>query len=485
MTTFFNFNVNSYQIHELKALYNEACENTGINLFASYDSNDIVKCKQNLYKILIGKNPHQHDEIKMFLEMSSQLLLKDMESKQASQLTSLYVRPVEQDTLNPNLKNLTRRIINIDSQYREDILPYTHDNPNSNSSATNFLANFSDSLMNVVSLSLYSIQIPRTWYVIDKCYGNDFFYIEAPEPIGSKRITVPSGNYSENELMTIINVKIADAISAPLTPLNVTFSWNENNGLVSIINETDPPLTLNIVFYDASDSNFTSQECNVESPKLNYNLGWFLGFRNIENNVLQYEIPVYNPNNEEGTTITSEAVCDINGPKYFLLLVDDFNQNHLSKGLVNIDTNKPFIKPPSYFNPSGSVSKKSGGQPVCDLCPPSGPGQSKTDLTKSQVYTYNQIKEYRNTFASNNNSRINAVTTTNIMAIVPLDIVGIPFGKVFTDNGSALEANIRSYFGPVNIEKMKICLMDDRGKVVNLHGADWCFGLISEHLYKY
>ena len=51
MTTFFNFNVNSYQIHELKALYNEACENTGINLFASYDSNDIVKCNLILYKI--------------------------------------------------------------------------------------------------------------------------------------------------------------------------------------------------------------------------------------------------------------------------------------------------------------------------------------------------------------------------------------------------------------------------------------------------
>ena len=321
MTTFFNFNVNSYQIHELKALYNEACESTGVNLFASYDSNDISLCKQNLYKILIGKNPHQHDEIKRFLEASSHLLLKDMESKQASQLTSLYVRPVEQDTLNPNLKNLTRRIINIDSQYREDILPYTPNNPTSNSSATNFLANFSDSLMNVVSLSLYSIQIPYTWYVIDKCYGNDFFYIEAPSPIGSKKITIPSGNYSEDQLMTVINAKIADAITSPQTPLNVTFSWNENNGLVSIINQTNPAITINIVFYDSNDPNFTSNECNIDSPKINYNLGWFLGFRNIINNVLQYEIPIYDPDNEDGTTVTSEAVCDINGPKYFLLLV--------------------------------------------------------------------------------------------------------------------------------------------------------------------
>ena len=178
--------------------------------------------------------------------------------------------------------------------------------------------------MNVVSLSLYSIQIPYTWYVIDKCYGNDFFYIEAPSPIGSKKITIPSGNYSEDQLMTVINAKIADAITSPQTPLNVTFSWNENNGLVSIINQTNPAITLNIVFYDSNDPNFTSNECNIDSPKINYNLGWFLGFRNIVNNVLQYEIPIYDPDNEDETTVTSEAVCDINGPKYFLLLVDDF-----------------------------------------------------------------------------------------------------------------------------------------------------------------
>ena len=80
-------------------------------------------------------------------------------------------------------------------------------------------------------------------------------------------------------------------------------------------------VTINIVFYDSNDPNFTSNECNIDSPKINYNLGWFLGFRNIVNNVLQYEIPIYDPDNEDGTSVTSEAVCDINGPKYFLLLV--------------------------------------------------------------------------------------------------------------------------------------------------------------------
>ena len=80
---------------------------------------------------------------------------------------------------------------------------------------------------------------------------------------------------------------------------------------------------------------------------------------------------------------------------------------------------------------------------------------------------------------------MNSTSTTNIMAIIPLELNGLLFGKIYTNDSSALEANIRSYFGPVNIDKMKIRLVDDRGKTVNLNGANWCFGLISEHLYKY
>ena len=60
---------------------------------------------------------------------------------------------VAQDKLNPNLKNITSRYINIDSQFRQA-------SGGSESLATDFTLDLSDPLNDVLSLRLYSIQIP-------------------------------------------------------------------------------------------------------------------------------------------------------------------------------------------------------------------------------------------------------------------------------------------------------------------------------------
>ena len=42
----------------------------------------------------------------------------------------------------------------------------------------------------------------------------------------------------------------------------------------------------------------------------------------------------------------------------------------------------------------------------------------------------------------------------------------------------------RLYFGPVNIRKMTIQLLNDRGDLVDLNRSDWSFSFICEQLYK-
>jgi len=453
--TDFNFNVNSYELHELKSIYNEACTKKGMNFFSTYNEQDILSCKPTLYNALIKKNPVRLDEATLFIDQSSQLLINELRQHNETSLGAIYTKPIEKDFLNPTMKNINQRIVIIDSQYRENIVPYYPNNPSSTTSATDFLVNFSDSLNDVTSMQLYSIQIPYTWYVIDETHGNHYFYIEISDV--SYKISLDSGNYTETQFITHINSVIATAISSS----DVTVSWNENNGIFSIINSSSDDIT--VVFFDYDDARFKSTEANKESPKNNYNLGWFLGYRTISNNIMAYDISA-------GDTLKGEAVMDINGPKYFMLLIDDFNQNHLNRGLVNIDMDKQFIELPKYTNAPGTVS--------CDPC-------NATGMTKSQIYTYQSIAEYRNTFGEDRNSRMNSGTTTNIMAIIPLDVSFLSIGKVFTETSSSLEANSRIYFGPVNIDKMKIRLIDDRGKNVNLHGNDWCFGLTTNHLYKY
>ena len=58
-------------------------------------------------------------------------------------------------------------------------------------------------------------------------------------------------------------------------------------------------------------------------------------------------------------------------------------------------------------------------------------------------------------------------------------------GDVYVDFGGSLQDNKRDYFGPVNIVRLRIKLLDDRGNVVNLNGNDWSITLISESLYQY
>jgi len=55
--------------------------------------------------------------------------------------------------MNPLLKQTTSRIISIDSQYRDDKTSLT----------TDFSCELSEPLRDVVSMKLYSFQIPYTW----------------------------------------------------------------------------------------------------------------------------------------------------------------------------------------------------------------------------------------------------------------------------------------------------------------------------------
>ena len=100
--------------------------------------------------------------------------------------------------LNPILKQTYQRIITIDSQYRDS----------KNSLSTQFTLNFSETLKDVVSLKLYAVQIPYTWYTISQSYGSNFIYIKGNVPginngLHDISINILPGNYS---LTTVSNI---------------------------------------------------------------------------------------------------------------------------------------------------------------------------------------------------------------------------------------------------------------------------------------
>ena len=43
--------------------------------------------------------------------------------------------------------------------------------------------------------------------------------------------------------------------------------------------------------------------------------------------------------------------------------------------------------------------------------------------------------------------------------------------------------NVRQYFGPVNIDKLQIQLLDDMGRFVDINNSDYSFSLLFETVY--
>jgi hypothetical protein len=228
----------------------------------------------------------------------------------------------------------------------------------------------------------------------------------------------------------------------------------------------------------------------IAASKVNSNLGWLMGFRGtnlpaaekVAPNQLLYTVP-------PSSSITSEALADTYGPKYLILVLDDYNQNHLNKGLVNIATTDTKLSLPSYFTPGQNIALPPsyfvpGAIPVvCDNSGnPTYVQSNPRKLTQAQIYTINTIQQDRNNTTID---RYTGPTTTDVLALIPLKTYSLSPGQPYVEFGSALQTNERIYFGPVNIERMKIQLIDDKGNILNMHGNDWSMTIISTHLYEY
>jgi hypothetical protein len=434
--------------------------------------------------------------------------------------TDTFSLPVKQDSLNPNLKNTTNRFVNLDSQFRQ----YTS---GIDSTSTDYTLDLSDTLKNALKLSLYSYQIPFSWYAIDTAYGNTCFWLFDSSTNIATPISVPSGNYTQTAFVSQLNKSFADAhILTPAVPdydlsANTPVYYNPNSGKITMFlydgsyNEPNPPHTQHkitsstqIIFYDFTGALQCSNKCKSNTNHyFNNTLGWIMG----------YKLPYINI---DPSGNSASSILDLNGTKYLILVIDDYNQNHVNNSLVSIAQYSNNLKIPSYYSPDipytcltqtpaqqaknlqdlvdgvvlqsvlndQTVNAQNGlliagkyqqEYTSTQIALPSAP----RTLTNAQLYTINSIN-------SNNNNLTNylakAPTSSDILAIIPVKTsVGVPTGSLLVEFSGSLQDSSRTYFGPVNIERMAVKLLDDKGNVLNLNGNDWCVTLVCECLYQY
>ena len=431
--------------------------------------------------------------------------------------TDTFDIPVKQDSLNPNLKNTISRFVNLDSQFRQ----YTN---GSSSTSTEYTLDLSDTLKDALSLSVYSYQIPFSWYTIDTAYGNTCLWVYDPSWNQTINVSVPPGNYSQTEFTKQLNKSFLNAgFTFPgndvVDASNSPAYYNPNNGLITLFlydgsfNSPSTPFTIDastsVIFYDFTGVLSCNNTCLSKSNSFfNNTLGWIMGYRTP----YIYADPSGN---------TASAILDLNGTKYLILVIDDYNQNHVNNSLVSITQYSNTLKIPSYYSPdlpytcippptleqqnnnlrnivdevtvqnlfdnqSTSVQnglliagKYEGDYSATPQVLPSAP----RTLTQSQIYTINEINKNKNNLT---NYLAKAPTSSDILAILPVKTsVGVPTGSLLVEFSGSLQDNTRTYFGPVNIDRMSIKLLNDKGNVLNLNGHDWCVTLVCECLYQY
>jgi hypothetical protein len=203
--------------------------------------------------------------------------------------------------INPISKKTIRKNLNIDSRFRENY--YT-------SSASNFNIILPTNFNDVLQMQLASIEIPSTYYIVSKQYGNNFFTISV-DASAAIVINIPDGNYDKLTIMDAINNQLSLA-GAPFS--SVVFRINLTNGTTgtgqTLVGFSDDPATHTKLELNFQADRFGISDRNTPLP---LKFGWILGFRN--------GIYIGNKN------YVSEGIVDTIGPKYMFLVVDDHNNN--------------------------------------------------------------------------------------------------------------------------------------------------------------
>jgi hypothetical protein len=152
-------------------------------------------------------------------------------TNQETQAQVTVPRELEAGQQNQIRREFVNRLITIDSTYR----------PNKETLSTYFTFTLSEQLKNVVSMKLYSIQIPKTWYTISNTFGSNFFKIEGNVPgidDGNHDyiIDISAGNYTPTELVDEINssIELVKTRNADISFGNTLLSYNNTNSIVSM-----------------------------------------------------------------------------------------------------------------------------------------------------------------------------------------------------------------------------------------------------------
>tara|TARA_A100001011_G_scaffold400034_1_gene511861 strand:- start:656 stop:2311 length:1656 start_codon:yes stop_codon:yes gene_type:complete len=412
---------------------------------------------------------------------SSELLDERKKVQAELKFPSVISKPASfiQGRLNPTYIDKIVRVINFDSKDRTILDPMAvncrvdgsgnpvFDSGNSNDrldSASNYTVNLNEILTNVVEITLDTAEIPHAWYVFNASYGTNYFVTQHD----AKPCMIDEGNYTSGQ--DIVNA-LNEAANNTDISRNLLFYYHARQNRISVKNTGTELIT--IKWYSPMAELALCVEGGAVGQKLDYNLGWLLGFRSPEYPILP------------DVRIVSEAQLDLHGPRYLIISLDDFCNNKPNQSLIANKSNKANFKLPSYYNkytmdPGCEVPYNNTRRRGCrtrainmDL---------SSNLTNKQKYTVDQLKL---AMTGKPADRYDSPTPSDLLHRIPIvRNIAAPFNVSTTFKNLSPDLK-RIYYGPVNLNKFSIKLLDDRGLLMNLNGVDWSFSIKVTQLKSY
>jgi len=344
-----------------------------------------------------------------------------------------YVNPrFEAAAANMEAWHRKRYLLCLDSRFRDNY--YT-------TLSTNYRITLPTELKNVVSLELQALEFPSTYYQISKSLGNNFFWlgwsavlVTTNPPVGPTPtllnwfyIAVPDGNYKRNEIQDALNEQI---------------TYATQKGLIAT--EGGPQLDLN---------GRHPPQCTIDSH-------------------------------------STKTIFAVSSAKYPQLIQVRFNGAR--SGNTSTSTTPRTTEPPLDLTGAGGIISNLGwilGYRMADYNGSQAYVSEGCYDAWGTKYFYIVVNDYNSAVTNFVIPVYNSsIGKANILArVATIAATSSSFSEGLNLNtGNVSESDSlkkRNYFGPVNIKRLQIQVLDEFGRIMDLNNMDFSMAIDCVYLY--
>jgi len=351
--------------------------------------------------------------------------------------------------MNPLYKRTVTKCLTIDSRFRDNYY---------NNSSSDFMINLPMKFSDVIQLQLSEIELPLTFYAISQQLGNNYFWIRMKD--NTPLINTSKWKTRDNYIYTMIEIPDGNYIHSDLTKylnqvLNSLFSNTTDTTDTTIHAPLKVVIDINTggsgsgrtIFSGTGAVQYQDKNNNSTLPGLNHSADQFI----FE---LNFSCPYY----KDFTTATNvEEIYD----------KVDTTPLPLKFGWILGYRNTKYT---SFKNLTVPESGKGSTYVSEGFFECHGPR-----------YLFLVVDDYNNNVTNNMFSAFNSsILSKNILARI--SVKGTVF-SILSDDAKHITSNTREYFGPVNIEKMRIQLLDEYGRIIDMNNMDFSMALNIKSVY--